>query len=56
MNAQSLALIPPATLVHARDLPLWKLLWKIPQSTLSIWPERAFDELNRPGIAGGYFV
>lgn len=45
MNAQSLALIPPAPLVHARDLPLWKLLWKIPQSTLSIWPERAFDEL-----------
>ncbi len=35
--------IPPAPPVHAKDLPLWRLMPKFIQSSLSIWPDYAFD-------------
>jgi cytochrome P450 len=37
--------IPPAPVVYAKDLPLWRLLWNITQSSLTIWPDYAFDIL-----------
>ena len=43
---------PPPT-VHATDLSVWRLLWKITRSTLSIWPDYAFDKLyNRNRVLG----
>jgi cytochrome P450 len=45
MTAESLPFVPPAPTVHATDLPVWRLLWKITRSTLSIWPDYAFDKL-----------
>ena len=35
--------IPPAPQVHAKDLPLWRLMRNIIQSSLSVWPDYAFD-------------
>ena len=34
---------PPAPPVHAKDLPLWRLMPKFIQSSLSIWPDYSFD-------------
>ena len=45
MTAESLPFVPPAPTVHATDLSVWRLLWKITRSTLSIWPDYAFDKL-----------
>ena len=45
MTAESLPFVPPASTVHATDLYVWRLLWKITRSTLSIWPDYAFDKL-----------
>ena len=45
MTAASLPFVPPAPTVHAKDLPVWRLLWRITRSTLSIWPDYAFDKL-----------
>jgi hypothetical protein len=45
MSAESLPFVPPVPTVHATDLSLWRLLWKITRSTLSIWPDYAFDKL-----------
>lgn len=39
---------PPAPLAPATDLPLWRLLWELRTSNISIWPERAYDELLLP--------
>ncbi len=39
---------PPAPPVPATDLPLWRLLWELRTSNISIWPERAYDELLLP--------
>ena len=36
---------PPAPKVHAADLPAWRLLPAVARSSLSFWPERAFDFL-----------
>ncbi len=36
---------PPAPKVHAADLPVWRLLPAVARSSLSFWPERAFDFL-----------
>ncbi len=36
---------PPAPKVHAADLPAWRLLPAVARSTLSIWPNFAFDIL-----------
>jgi hypothetical protein len=44
MTAESLPFVPPAPMVHATDLSVWRLLWKITRSTLSIWPDHAFDK------------
>lgn len=38
-------LVPPAPPVHPRDLPLWRLLWNVTQSSLAIWPDYAFEVL-----------
>ena len=35
--------IPPAPDVHAKDLPLWKLLQQAIRSNIAIWPDHAFD-------------
>jgi cytochrome P450 len=45
MTVQSLPFVPPAPTVHPKDLPVWRLLWKVTRSTLSIWPDYAFDTL-----------
>jgi hypothetical protein len=45
MTAASLPFVPPAPRVYTNDLPVWRLLWKITQSTLAIWPDYAFDKL-----------
>ena len=53
MTAESLPFVPPAPTVHATDLSVWRLLWKITRSTLSIWPDYAFDKLyNRNRVLG----
>ena len=43
MTAESLPFVPPAPTVHPTDLSVWRLLWKITRSTVSIWPDYAFD-------------
>ena len=45
MTVQSLPFVPPAPTVHPKNLPVWRLLWKVTRSTLSIWPDYAFDAL-----------
>jgi cytochrome P450 len=45
MTAESLPFVPPAPTVHTTDLSVWRLLWRITRSTLSIWPDYAFDKL-----------
>jgi len=45
MTAQSLPFVPPAPTVHPKNLPVWRLLWKTTRSSLSIWPDTAFDAL-----------
>lgn len=45
MSLSSSTIVPPAPQVHAKDLPTWRLLREIPRSTLSIWPDYAFDIL-----------
>ncbi len=45
MTVQSLPFVPPAPTVHSKDLPVWLLFWKFLRSTLSIWPDYAFDRL-----------
>jgi cytochrome P450 len=45
LTAERLPFVPPAPTVHTTDLSAWSLLWKITRSTLSIWPDYAFDKL-----------
>lgn len=45
MTAQTLPFVPPAPAVHAKDLPVWRLLWNVVRSSLSIWPDYAFEKL-----------
>jgi hypothetical protein len=35
--------IPPAPIVHPKDLPAIKLLWGSIRNSLAIWPDYAFD-------------
>ncbi len=43
--------VPPAPIVHAKDLPAWRLLRDFPRDTLSTWPDYAFDvPINRRRI------
>jgi cytochrome P450 len=46
MTVESLPFVPPAPTVHSRNLPGWRLLWKGTRSSLSIWPEEAFEALT----------
>ena len=48
MTVESLPFVPPAPAVHPKDLPVWRLLWKVTRSTLSIWPDYAFDDALCP--------
>lgn len=41
---QAIGIIPPAPKVHARDLPLWRVLFEIGRNSVGIWSERAFDD------------
>ena len=45
MTVQSSPFVPPAPTVHPKNLPVWRLLWNLTRSTLSIWPDYAFDAL-----------
>jgi cytochrome P450 len=46
MTVQSLPFVPPAPAVHPKILPVWRLLWEGSRSSLSIWPDFAFDALT----------
>jgi cytochrome P450 len=37
--------VPPAPPTHAKDLPIWRVLWMLPRNTLSTLPDYAFDQL-----------
>ena len=37
--------MPPAPKVLAKEKPLWLMLWDVSHSSLSIWPDYAFDTL-----------
>jgi cytochrome P450 len=43
VSAQDLPFVPPAPVVLEKDLPLWRFLWNLTQSTVAIWPNRAFE-------------
>ena len=45
MTVRTSPFVPPAPPVPAKDLPVWRLLWNVTRSTLSIWPNEAFDTL-----------
>ena len=45
MTVQSLPFIPPAPTVHPKNLPVWRLLWNLTRSSISVWPDYAFDAL-----------
>ena len=46
MTVRSSPFVPPAPPVPPKDLPVWRLLWKVTRSTLSIWPDEAFETLT----------
>jgi cytochrome P450 len=43
VSTQDLPFVPPAPVVLEKDLPLWRFLWNLTQSTVAIWPNRAFE-------------
>src|ERR1700722_6128710 len=45
MNSSSTPVAPPAPLVHAKDLPTWKLLPQFTRNRTSTIPHYAFDRL-----------
>jgi hypothetical protein len=45
MNSSSTPVVPPAPLVHAKDLPIWKLLLQFTRDSISTIPDYAFDML-----------
>ena len=45
MTVQSLPFVPPAPAVHPKNLPVWRLLWNLTRSSISVWPDYAFDAL-----------
>ena len=38
--------IPPAPIVYPKDLPTWRLLWNVSRSSLTIWPDYAFETMS----------
>jgi cytochrome P450 len=53
MNPPPSPFIPPAPKIHRKDLPDWRMLLNMTRSSLSIWPESAFETLvNRRKILG----
>ncbi len=56
-TAVAASIFPSAPKVHAADLPVWRLLPAIARSSLSFWPDRAFDFLiNKNAMLGVTFV
>ena len=53
MTVEGSPFAPPAPPVHQKDLPLWRLLWRVTRSTLSTWPDYAFETLDRPKPCDG---
>ena len=45
MLAQSKLVVPPAPKVHDKDLPGWRILFEFNRNTVSVQPNRAFEEL-----------
>jgi cytochrome P450 len=45
MNSSSTMIVPPAPKVHAKDLPIWKLLLQFTHNSISTIPDYAFDRL-----------
>ena len=45
MTVESLPFVPPAPTIHPKNLPVWRLLWNMTRSSISIWPDYAFDAL-----------
>jgi len=45
MLAQSQLVVPPAPKVHDKDLPDWRILFEFNRKTVSVQPNRAFEEL-----------
>jgi len=57
MTAVAASIFPSAPKVHAADLPVWRLLPAIACSSLSFWPDSAFDFLiNKNTMLGVTFV
>jgi cytochrome P450 len=53
VNIHHSPLVPPAPHVHAKDLPLWRLLRNAIRSSLSVWPDYAFDvSVSRKRLLG----
>lgn len=52
-TAAAATIFPIAPKVHAEDLPAWRLLPAIARSSLSFWPDRAFDFLINKGTTLG---
>jgi cytochrome P450 len=51
--AEARPVVPPAPIVHAKDLPTWRVLRDFPRDTLSTWPDYAFDvPINQRRIFG----
>ncbi len=49
MDAPNRPIIPPAPPVHAKDLPVWKLVRGMTSNIAGVWAERHFDELTTRG-------
>jgi hypothetical protein len=48
MNISSTPVVPPAPLVHAKDLPTWKWLLQFTCNSISTIPDYAFDMKEIP--------
>jgi cytochrome P450 len=57
MQSRQSAIVPPAPVVHTKDLPTLRLMLTALRSSLDIWPSYAFDvPFNRSTMLGVEFV
>jgi len=57
VSTHNLPFVPPAPAVFEKDLPLWRFLWNLTQSTVAIWPNCAFEALTvKKRIMGREFL